>query len=268
MLYVSSLLKTRYPEIVTSFRDHVDVTDIFSTKDIWIRDFMPIRNAEGDWVLFRYFPKYLENPKFKKLRSENVHVCDNLGLEFIYCSLVLDGGSVVYNDDIYFISERVFKDNSELSNCQIFDKLRTVLCSDNLVFLLEAPNDFTGHLDGILSILDRKTVLVNEFNDRYGECVIILWRQHKLSIELPPYNVENNNTYQSGKGIYVDYVETENYLFVPIFNQPEDDSALSKLSTLFSNKDIVPINCRGLAKEGGLLHCVTWEDWSVVSSLK
>lgn len=47
---------------------------------------------------------------------------------------------------------------------------------------------------------------------------------------------------------------------VPTFNQAEDHLVLNKLNTLYSKKNIIPILCNNLAQEGGLLHCVSWEE--------
>lgn len=103
------------------------------------------------------------------------------------------------------------------------------------------------------------TILVNDYNDEYKDRLRNILHRYKFDIEILPYHPYSNKTYPSAKGIYINYIKTENKILVPVFNQEEDDFAISKLSSLLPKMDITPILCSDLAKEGGLLHCVTWE---------
>lgn len=67
---------------------------------------MPIKNNKDEFVLFRYYPKYLKNPKFKSLISDNNLICNELDLNYIYSDIVLDGESIVHTGELYFISSR------------------------------------------------------------------------------------------------------------------------------------------------------------------
>lgn len=260
MLYLSSLLQNRYPTILKQIKQHTLTKHIPNTKDIWIRDFMPIKNTANDWMLFRYYPRYLRNPKYRTLISDNHTICKALDLEYTYCDLTLDGGSVVYQDDLYFVSERILVDNPALNKTQMIRILEDTFKTDRIILLPEAPNDFTGHLDGVLSILDNKTILLNEYKDEYGNRVRHILKSHQFNIDTIPYNPYQNRTYQSAKGIYINFIKTDFTIFSPIFSQKEDDLALTKIQELYPNHHITPILCNDLAKEGGLLHCVSWED--------
>jgi len=259
MLHLSSLLKDRYPKIFQDLAYHTVIHEIPNTNDIWIRDFMPIKNTDNNWVLFHYYPKYLRNPKFQSLISDNRTICNELGLKYNYCDMILDGGSVVYKDDLYFVSERILKDNPVTSKSQIIKMLQDFFKTDIIILLPEAPNDFTGHLDGVLTILDNKSILLNEYNDEYGTRINKCLQSYNFNIETLPYNPYSNKTYQSAKGIYINYIKTNHLIFMPFFNQNEDELAVNKLRELFPKHDIVPILCTDLAKEGGLLHCISWE---------
>jgi len=259
MIYFSALFKERYPSIFHQILKYSSIKQIPNTKDIWIRDFMPIKNTSNDWILFRYFPKYLSNPKYHSLITDNVHTCNELDIAYTCCDLILDGGSVIYSDDIYFVSERILIDNPANSKTQIIQILEGLFKTNRVILLPEAPKDFTGHLDGVISILDHNTILLNDYNDEYGNRVRNILKSHRFSIETLPYNPYSNKTYQSAKGIYINFIKTDHLLLTPIFKQSEDDLAINKLQDLFPKHVLAPIYCNDLAKEGGLLHCISWE---------
>ncbi|MBP3944292.1 agmatine deiminase family protein [Sphingobacteriaceae bacterium WQ 2009] len=259
MLYISDLLTKRYPTITQKLNQETQVIEIPNTNDIWIRDFMPIKNTANDWILFRYFSKYLRNSKHHSLITDNKQICNELGIAYTYCDMILDGGSVVYKDDLYFVSERIIDDNPSFSKIQILTLLEDIFKTERIIILPEAPNDFTGHLDGVLSILDNKTILLNEYNDEYANRVRNILKSHQFNIDIIPYNPYQNKTYQSAKGIYINFIKTDSTILLPIFNQKEDNLALAKIQELYPNHHIATILCNDLAKEGGLLHCVSWE---------
>lgn len=260
MLYLSSLFQLRYPEIFNELNTHIDINQIANTNDIWIRDFMPIKNTDNEWVLFKYKPKYLRNPKYRTLISDNQTICKNLGLKYTYYEIILDGGSVVYQDDLYFISERILADNPAFKKSQIIQNLEEIFKTDRIILLPEVPNDFTGHLDGVLSILDDRSILINEYQEPYKHHILNILEKQNFNIETLAYNPYNNKTYQSAKGVYINFIKTDERILVPMFQQMEDELAINKLEQLFPKHDITPILCDKLAKAGGLLHCVSWED--------
>lgn len=260
MIYFSSRFRERYPKIFQSINEHIEITEIPYTNDIWIRDFMPIRNSQKEWILFKYYPKYLRSAKYHSLISDNINICQHLDLDFTFNPLILDAGSIVYRNKLYLISERILIDNPKLSKSKIFDILVGALKTDQIFFLPEAPHDFTGHLDGMLSIVDDKTILINDYKDEFKETLTKALQALSFNIETLPYNPYSNMSYQSAKGIYINFFQTETKLFLPIFNQHEDSFAEAKLSAIFPKQRIVPIDCNDISNEGGLLHCVSWED--------
>ncbi|WP_167554317.1 agmatine deiminase family protein [Sphingobacterium sp. CZ-2] len=259
MISISSYFNNRYQILFQEIKKQICIQEIPNTKDIWVRDFMPIRNSKGKWILFKYFPKYLQNPKFHHLISDNQTICKDLGIEYEYVDIIMDGGSVVYKNDLYFVSERVFTDNPKLSKEKITEILKEKLATENLHFLPAMEKDFTGHLDGVLYIIDDNRILINDGQDEYTENLKVRLKDLGFTIEFLPYNPCQNKTYQSARGIYINFIETDSKILLPIFKLPEDEMAMKKLEKVFPNKEICPIDCNDLAKEGGLLHCISWD---------
>lgn len=100
-----------------------------NTKDIWLRDFMPVKTKSGKYVSFRYEPSYLANDSqlrtnFKTDIAPSFKV-DNL----VYTDINLDGGNVAFSPskEKVIISDRVYSENpswhkAELTAKHIFHK--------------------------------------------------------------------------------------------------------------------------------------------------
>ena len=62
----------------------------------------------------------------------------------------------------------------------------------------------------------------------------------------------------SAVGVYVNYLEVNNLIVLPIFSRDEDKQAVEILKTAFPDKVIETINYNDVAYEGGLVNCTTW----------
>lgn len=116
-LYFSSLLKTNSKYSLSAenlFSALSDCNEKFTlfdgARDIWARDYMPVKTKSGKYVSFRYEPSYLANASqlrtdFKTDIAPNFKV-DNLA----YTDINLDGGNVVFSPskEKVIISDRVF----------------------------------------------------------------------------------------------------------------------------------------------------------------
>lgn len=57
---------------------------------------------------------------------------------------------------------------------------------------------------------------------------------------------------------YLNYLKTERVVFLPVFGIEQDAEAETFARQLFS-KEIVPVNIRKIAQQGGCLNCISWE---------
>eukprot|EP00549_Striatella_unipunctata_P025946 CAMPEP_0118703136 /NCGR_PEP_ID=MMETSP0800-20121206/18349_1 /TAXON_ID=210618 ORGANISM="Striatella unipunctata, Strain CCMP2910" /NCGR_SAMPLE_ID=MMETSP0800 /ASSEMBLY_ACC=CAM_ASM_000638 /LENGTH=192 /DNA_ID=CAMNT_0006604555 /DNA_START=48 /DNA_END=626 /DNA_ORIENTATION=- len=58
-------------------------------------------------------------------------------------------------------------------------------------------------------------------------------------------------------GIYTNYYVANNVVLIPSYNDPNDARAVNILRDLYPTKSMVPIPCSEIAKDGGMIHCVT-----------
>lgn len=66
MIYFSALLPTLYPTDAEALFAALAAHDVpyallEGTRDVWLRDFMPVRTGSGKLVSFCYEPSYLRN---------------------------------------------------------------------------------------------------------------------------------------------------------------------------------------------------------------
>ena len=69
----------------------------------------------------------------------------------------------------------------------------------------------------------------------------------------------------SAIGIYVNYLELNNLIVLPVFGREEDKQALEIIQKAFPDKIVETINYDKVAQEGGLLNCTTWVSVKYVS---
>ena len=119
MFCLSGLLSYIYPSDTANLTAALDTHNIPyrflpNTKDIWVRDFMPVRTGSGKLVSFRYEPSYLKNDS--DLRTDfRKDLAPQLGLPVTYSNINLDGGNMVFSPSgaRVLISDRVFSENPE-----------------------------------------------------------------------------------------------------------------------------------------------------------
>jgi agmatine deiminase len=63
----------------------------------------------------------------------------------------------------------------------------------------------------------------------------------------------------SAIGVYVNYLEVNNLIVMPIFGREEEDNqAIEVMKQTFPDRIIETIDYNDVALEGGLLNCTTW----------
>ncbi len=58
---------------------------------------------------------------------------------------------------------------------------------------------------------------------------------------------------------YANFLIINGALLVPVYDDPADAEALTRLATCFPEREIIPIPCRTLIHQNGSLHCVTMQ---------
>lgn len=264
-LYFSSLLKTdlKYSSsaknlfpVLSNCREKFTFFD--GAKDIWARDFMPVKTKSGKYVSFRYEPSYLAGDpqlrtNFKTDIAPSFKV-DNL----VYTDINLDGGNVIFSPskEKVIISDRVYSENPSWHKAELTAKLAKLL-EANVIIIPSLKSDMTGHADGMVRFVDENTVVANAPLSPFGfeTKVKKALQNYGFNVIDFPYFDSNGD---SAIGCYLNFLETGQVIFLPVFGVDTDNKAVQTAKHIF-HKAIIPVNINEIAADGGLLNCISWE---------
>ena len=267
VVYMSELLKTNYPETCSHLIKILEMHDVKyaflkGTKDIWCRDYMPIHTESGKFIQFKYDPSYLKgNKEWEASRSDVKEVCRVNGIEAQFSDINLDGGNVLICDGRAILSNRIFSENSNWDKEKLVSELSKLLECE--IIIIPAENDdMTGHADGMVRFVNRNTIVGNKLADEYKywrEGMEKVIEQYGLKyIDIPFFLPKDPKHPHSAIGIYVNYLEVNNLIVLPVFGRDEDKHAIDVLRQTFPDRVIETIDFNDVAQEGGLLNCTTW----------
>ena len=265
MLYFSSHLNTpKYKPAADRMFASLNLFNIKykllkNSNDIWASDYMPVKTKSGKYVSFRYEPSYLANnpqlrTNFKTDIAPSFKV-DNL----VYTDINLDGGNAVFSPskEKVIISDRVFSENPEYDKNTLLLGLEKLL-EASLIIIPSLKSDMTGHADGMVRFVSENTTIVNAPLSPFG-----FETKVKKSLQNYGFNVIDFPYFfskgDSAVGCYLNYLETEKSIFLPVFGVDTDNEAIELAKNIF-DKTIIPVNINEIAKYGGLLNCISWED--------
>lgn len=159
------------------------------------------------------------------------------------------------------VTDKVFLENPELSKHSCIRQIEELL-NVKVIVIPRQPRDFTGHADGIVRYYDEHTVLVNKYREddhpHFQGRLLKALRNANLEIVTVPYAVYENARDIDATGVYINFLELRDFIFVPTFDIPADTEVLNAFRSLYPHKYILSINAREIAKEGGVLNCITW----------
>lgn len=266
MLYFSSLLKTtpQYSlsakNLFSALSDSGEKFTLFDgARDIWARDYMPVKTKSGQYISFRYEPSYLAADL--QLRTDfKADIAPHFALPITYSDINLDGGNVVFSPSRSkaVITDRVFSENPGYAKSALLTELGELLEAEIIIIPSLTPRyDMTGHADGVVRFIDEDTAIGNAspYKTGYEYRVKTALKERGISVMDFPYF---DSAGISAVGSYLNFFETDKHIFLPIFGSVQDETALKCAREIF-NKKIIPVNINGIAEEGGGLNCISWE---------
>lgn len=159
MLYFSSLLKANpqyslsAENLFSALSDSGEKFTLFDgAKDIWARDYMPIKTKSGQYISFRYEPHYLKG--YERRRTDYCNdIAPHFALPVTYSNINLDGGNVVFSPSKTkaVITDRVFSENPEYDKNNLLLELENLLEAE-IIIIPSLISDMTGHADGVVRL--------------------------------------------------------------------------------------------------------------------
>jgi len=231
------------------------------TKDIWVRDYMPVQVERNKFIEFRYDPDYLQGTRkgYRNLKTYPDIVCDTIGLKTIKSNIILDGGNVIKSNNCVILTDKVVKENRlQYTKQQLIAILKDLFEVDHIVLIPWDMLDEFGHADGMLRFIDERTVLVHEI---YITNTVLNYRLKKAGLEVVPLKFDVRKK-DKRNWAYINFLQTKNILLVPELGIDEDQQALEQISSCFSDyakrKCIKQIRVSDILQYKGALNCISW----------
>ena len=196
MLYFSSLLKSnpKYSlsaeNLFSALSNCGEKYNLFDgAKDIWARDYMPIKTKSGKYISFRYGPSYLaDDPQLRT--NFKTEITPHFTLPVTYSNINLDGGNVVFSPSKVkaVITDRVFSENPEYDKNTLLTALENLLEAE-IIIIPSLISDMTGHADGVVRFVNENTVIGNTspYKNGYEQKVKRALKKHGISVLDFPY---------------------------------------------------------------------------------
>ena len=281
-VYISSLLdkessgfnqsvRERLVQQIRQFESHVE--QLINTKDVWVRDFMPIQLTEHVYLSYIYQPDYLHDKSqyVTDWQTHQVHARNRKGWSFqtVHLPLVLDGGNVVKaitkaGQPCLILCDKILKEN-DIALIE-FDKRwkewwKYHFEDTSMEYVLlpweGAQLNPIGHADGIVRYVAPGRVLLTNYADLDPEYAGLFrerlqakgFEVEELSY-LPYFDPEQDDTFRSlfdHTWCYINFLQVGTHLLVPQLGYPQlDQEAVRQIKAVY-NKDgihcqVDPIN--------------------------
>ena len=226
-----------------------------SAKHIWARDYMPIQMEKDLFLQYRYDPDYLKG--YPSYIPDYGDICKDLGLRCITTDIVMDGGNFIKCGSKVIMTDKIFKENPGYQGKELIDALENLFFAE-LVIIPWDKYEMFGHADGMVRYIDGNRVLLNNYiNFDSG-------LRSRLLQALEPYFQVEELHYDMPRcskfsWAYLNFLRVKNYIFVPGLHAEEDLPALQQIRQFYPDCKVIQVQgCEKLARDGGVLNCVTW----------
>ena len=245
--------------------------ELSNTMDIWCRDYMPVLLFDdGYYATYQYQPDYLWNKKCNRKYITN-QTNASKGLEIntsLSMGLVFDGGNYVRHNDkrksTVFMTDKILMENSFCPSHELIVKLHLSLAAD-IVLLPWDMDEPYGHADGMVAPLPDGRLLLNNYcQTAKGKKIDYYKRLLKMLDGYFPFvELSYDCKLEEDSWCYLNFLKVPGAVLLPCLSRgakcDNDQAAIEKFQELFPDDEIIPIYAKPLIKQGGGLHCVTWE---------
>ena len=225
---------------------------------IWMRDFTTINPYAP--VQFRYTAASFEGDfeVADEIQSGFNAAGKKLNFSFPRTDLVLDGGNIVDNYTGRVITTERFLEDNDLTYIEGKALLRDLL-NVKEVAILPPDDPHLAHSDGMVMFASENTLILNRYEEPMRSSIIGELRASFPEIEIveiePVWDTVDET---SACGINVNATVTEQYIYMPHFDDPASDEAL-KLIQRKTDKKVIPVPANTICKLGGSVRCLTWQ---------
>ena len=256
-VYFSDLLRTQHPALFSNLksilnRHHYEVKTLKETKDIWIRDFMPLV-FDDKCIQYRYEPDYLMKPSLLQYRTDPNDSIKELGILTEKIKLILDGGNVVKAYDTAIMTDKVFEENLNIN----FEDIQEIFPLQKLIIIPRDPDieEVYGHADGMVRFISENHLLVNsQYPDNFKNKLHT--RLRKAGFKYTELKMKEDTKYAWG---YINFLHLDKLIIQPSIDKVNDAYVKDQLETLYPDVTVELCDAKALVKKGGVFNCISWE---------
>ena len=196
---------------------------------------MPVRTKSGQYISFRYEPNYLaDDPQLRTNFKADIAL--HFTLPVTYSNINLDGGNVVFSPSRSkaVITDRVFSENPEYDKNTLLTELENLLEAE-IIIIPSLKSDMTGHADGVVRFVNENAMIGNDspYKNGYEQKVKRVLKKHGISVGDFPYF---DSAGISAMGSYLNFLETDKHIFLPILGSVQDETAVKRATEIFDKK--------------------------------
>lgn len=284
VVYFSPWLKDKkegHPEFYQRLKDllngmGIESKELKSTNDYWARDYMPIQLGENEFLKYRYYPDYLVNSKNKKdieTITDTTKVLHGMGISCRSTNLVIDGGNMVPCGPYIVMTDKVFSENRKKKDDADFKALLESELGHPVIIIPWTPHedDVYGHSDGFIKWCGDNRILMGNHGDCYpDEAASIRMILESYGFEVTEMRFKDKVSLPYDLNwAYINFLQVGKNIIMPKFNIEEDAIAQQYIQEAFPDCCIRQIEmAEEIAKEGGALHCLSWNVYLPKSYVK
>lgn len=261
--------------------------DLYNTKDIWARDYMPVQLTQELFLNYTYSPDYLCNQKkyITNWQLHNVHDTNKkLNVETsLTIPLVIDGGNLVKAIDKYgkptiIMCSKVLDENN-VTQKDLLDWWNPFFDNQiNLILIKWEGEDENpiGHADGMVRYISEGKVLITNYCDLNDEERLTEPLKDFFDIERLHFgDIEGFkdskmwSLMKSKSWGYINFLQVGRHIMVPSLGWDKlDKAALQQIKNAYGTYfEVETISCDMTqifedmnvnVNSGGGLNCLTW----------
>ena len=274
-------------EVRSQIDNEVNMTNVtlieLPSNDTWARDHGGITIFENGAPIILDFQFNGWGLKFASdkdnLITELLHRGGHLFGELCNCrNFVFEGGSIESDGEgtLLTTSECLLSPNrnATMSRTDIEHYLLETLGAKQMLWLdygYLAGDDTDSHIDTLARLCPNNTILYvkcEDENDEHYEALHCMEEQLKTfrTLNGEPYRLVAlpmaRPAFEDDERIpatYANYLVINNAVLVPTYGTDLDTVALEQVGKVFSDREIVGVDCQALIRQHGSLHCVTMQ---------
>lgn len=261
--------------------------ELYNTRDIWARDYMPVQLTPDLFLNYTYNPDYLSEQKayISNWLIHKVHIrqIEKFDFDVVTMPIVLDGGNIIkaidkFGQPTIIMCSKVLTENN-LSKKELNDWWNLFFDGRIRLILIDwegKEDNPIGHADGMVRYISEGKVLITNYCDFDDEERLTKPLKEYFDIERLHFGdidgIKDTKMWSLMKSKswgYINFLQVGHHIVIPSLGWNElDNVAKQQIKDAFgSSYEIESINCdmteilenpNENTNSGGGLNCLTW----------